>query len=241
MNIYIVSNDERYKYLCDALKAAGHNTTISEPQRLENADAVIFSVRDELTREEYEKVLLGLNKETIVFSGGQAIINELFSGRVVNYSQNEDFLLKNAYLTAEAFLSIWHKEVKESPLGKSVLIVGYGRIGKSLAKIFSNLGASVNIYARREAVREEVKNDGYVPVLLEEFSGFDAIINTAPSVVFDKKIINEIPSKTYLFDLASNCGFEDSSKVIFALGLPGKILPKSAANVIYDTIKELLS
>ena len=241
MNIYIVSKDERYRYLCEMLNEAGHNAKISSPVPLENADIVIFSVKDELTREEYKTVLRELENDAIVFGGNQEIVRELFSGRVIDYSQDEDFLLKNAYLTAEAFLSVWHKEVKESPREKAILIVGYGRIGKALARLFFALGANVNIYARRAETREEIKNDGFLPATLDDLDKYNAIINTAPSVVFNREKINEIPLKTYLFDLASRCGFELFENVIFSLGLPGKILPKSAAQVIYDTIKRFLS
>ena len=73
-------------------------------------------------------------------------------------------------------------------------------------------------------------------MLLEFSRNVDAIFNTAPASIFSNEIISKIPSKTHIFDLASVCGFEEKTRVIFALGLPGKILPKDAAKVIYDTI-----
>ena len=240
MNIYIVSKDERYYYLNELLRKDGHNSKITEPKSLENAKVVIFSVRDELSEAEYKTVLSSLEKDTLVLCGNEKTIKEYFNGRVISYSKNEDFLLKNAYLTSEAFLSIWQEKTKESFFGKNVLIVGYGRIGRCLSKMLSCLGANVNIYARRSEVRKKVKTDGFKSVTLDILDAYDAIINTAPDLVFNEESMGKISTNTLLFDLASKSGFYDEKRVTLARGLPGKILPKSAGHVIYDTIKEHL-
>jgi hypothetical protein len=102
------------------------------------------------------------------------------------------------------------------------------------------MGATIYIYARRKEVREEIKKDGYTPVLLDFSRNVDAIFNTAPAQIFSNEIISKIPPNTQIFDLASVCGFEEQDRVKFALGLPGKILPKDASRAIYDTILPFL-
>lgn len=236
MNIDIVSRDKRYFYLNTLLCQGGYNSRVCQPSELDFPSVLVLSVRNELTDKELEEIFTKASPETIVFSGNEKRIKKYFTGKVIDYSKNEDFLEKNAYLTAEAMVSVWHSEIEESPKGKSILISGYGRIGKHLARIFSSLGSKIYIFARRNEVRNEIKNDGYTPVLLEFSSNVDAIFNTAPASIFSNEIISKISSKTHIFDLASVCGFEEKTRVIFALGLPGKILPKDAAKVIYDTI-----
>lgn len=240
MNIDIVSRDKRYFYLNDFLCQAGYNSRICKPNEVDYPNILILSVRNELTDKELEEVFTKTSTETIVFSGTENRIKEYFTGKVIDYSKNEDFLEKNAYLTAEAMLTIWHSKLEESPKGKSILISGYGRIGKHLARIFSNMGATIYIYARRKEVREEIKKDGYTPVLLDFSKNVDAIFNTAPAQIFSNEIISKIPPNTQIFDLASVCGFEKQDRVKFALGLPGKILPKDASRAIYDTILPFL-
>ena len=240
MNIDIVSRDKRYFYLNDFLCYDGYNSRVCQPNEVDFPSVLILSVRDELTEAELEKIFAKTSADTIILSGNEKRIKKYFTGKVIDYSKNEDFLEKNAYLTAEAMLSVWHSKLEESPTGKSILISGYGRIGKHLARIFSGLGAKVYIYARRSEVREEIKNDGYTPELLDFSRNVDVIFNTAPARIFSSENISKIPLGTHIFDLASVCGFEDEDRVNFALGLPGKILPKGAAKVIYDTILPFL-
>ena len=240
MNIDIVSRDKRYFYLNNFLCQGGYNSRFCLPNEVSFPSVLILSVRNELTEAELEEIFTKTSPKAIVLSGNEKRIKKYFTGKVIDYSKNEDFLEKNAYLTAEAMLSVWHSKAQESTKGKSILITGYGRIGKHLARIFSSLGATIYVYARRSEVRDEIENDGYTPVLLDFSGNVDAIFNTVPAQIFSSENISKIPLKTHIFDLASVCGFEDEDRVNFALGLPGKILPKGAAKVIYDTILPFL-
>ncbi len=240
MKIDIVSRDKRYAYLNQMLTENGFNSNLAMPDEAQEANVLILSVRDELTDSELKQALNNLSPQALVLTGNGERIKKYYDGRVIDYSKNEDFLLKNAYLTAEAMVSLWHSVVCESPSGKRILICGYGRIGKYLAKIFSSLRAKIYIYARREEVREQIKKDGYTPVLLDFSSQADSVFNTVPSLIFSSAQIEKIPLGTLLFELASKDGFEDTQRVIFAKGLPGKILPLGAGRAIYDTILPFL-
>ena len=240
MNIDIVSKDKRYEYLNGLLCQNGFKSRICRYNEVNNPNVLILSVRNELTDRELIEVFKKVSPQAIVFSGSGHRIKEYFKGKVIDYSKNEDFLEKNAYLTAEAMVSIWHSELLESPKEKMILISGYGRIGKHLAHIFSSLGAKIYVFARRNEVKEEILKDGYIPVSLDFSSEVDAIFNTVPATIFSKEQIEKIPQEVSLFDLASICGFEDKARVKFALGLPGKILPNGAGQVVYETILAFL-
>lgn len=240
MKIDIVSRDERYIYLNELLNRNGYSAYLTAPSEVDNPDILVLSVRAELKNEELAMALEGLPQNTKVFTGREKSAREYFSGEIIDYSRDENFLQKNAYLTAEGMISVWHSVTKKTPSGKKLLISGYGRIGKCLARIFSSLGAQIFVYARREESIAQVIKDGYTPAKPDFAIQADAVFNTAPAIVFSSDLINNIPESTYLFELASQSGFEKTERVVPALGLPGKILPKSAGRVIYDTITSLL-
>ena len=240
MNIEIISNDDRYLILNKLLLDEGYSSKASSKIN-KSTDVAILSVRNEFSDDEMKEIFKNAKKELIVFSGNKERIKKFFSGKVIDYSNNESFLQKNAYLTAEAMVSVFHSETKEKIQGKKILVCGYGRIGKDLSKIFSSLGAIIYVYARRNEIKLEVERDGYTPVALDDFSSYDAIFNTVPYPIFDDEKMFKISKKTCIFDLASVCGFENKERVKFALGLPGKIMPCEAAKVIYEAIKPLIS
>ncbi len=239
MNIDIVSNDQRYVELNSLLNKAGYSSQIKAPKEVNSPDILVLSVRDELSENELEELFKKVPQKTLVFSGNHERIKRYFSGEIIDYSKNEELLEKNALLTAEATVSVFHSLTKRTARGQKIFICGYGRIGRELARIFSALGSEIFVFARRTEVKNRVEKDGYSSVLLDYASECDVIINTAPSVVFDSSLIAQIPKEATIIELASVCGFENRERVNFALGLPGKIMPKSSARVIYDTIVPL--
>jgi dipicolinate synthase subunit A len=76
---------------------------------------------------------------------------------------------------------------------------------------------------------------------------FDIIINTIPAKVIDSSILKRIRNESLIIDLASKPGGVDfkeaetlGKKVIWALGLPGKVAPKTAAEYIFKYIIETI-
>lgn len=240
MKISIVSQDKRYIELNEILLSNGYDSKICTIDNIGSTDILILSVRRELDDSELKVLLSKIPRDTLVLSGNKNKIKEYFDGRVVDYSASEEFLEKNAYLTAEATVSVLHSLLKRSLKDLKIFVCGYGRIGRHLCRIFSSLGAKTYAYARREEIRDKIKNDGYISKPLEFSSSCNVVLNTVPSIIFSKEMIDNISSNTCIIELASQPGgFEDASRVYTASGLPGKIFPKSSAEIIYDTIKNL--
>ncbi|MBQ7760603.1 MAG: hypothetical protein IJ400_00980 [Clostridia bacterium] len=240
MNISIVSQDKRYIELNKILSAKGFNSKICQIENVGTPNVLILSVRRELSDSELKELLSKIPKTTLVLSGYESKIKEYFDGRVVDYSSGESFLEKNAYLTAEATVSVLHSLLERSIKSLKIFVCGYGRIGKHLCRIFSSLGAKMYVYARREEVRAQIEKDGYISKPLEYSSNCDLVLNTVPSIIYTKKMIDKLPTNTCIVELASKPGgFEDTSRVYSASGLPGKIFPKSSAEIIFDTIEKL--
>lgn len=240
MNISIVSQDKRYVELNNILNSRGYNSKICTIENIGDTDILILSVRRELGDSELKSLFSKISKNTLVLSGNKNKIEEYFDGRVVDYSVSEEFLEKNAYLTAEATVSVLHSLLERSLNNLEIFVCGYGRIGKQLCRIFSSLGAKMYVYARRKEIRDEIENDGFISKPLEFSLSCNVVLNTVPSIIFNKEMTDNLSKNTCLVELASlPGGFEDNSKVYIASGLPGKIFPKGSAEIIYDTIKNL--
>ena len=242
MKINIVSRDKRYLLVKELLCQKGYEARICYSNEVDSCDVLLLSVRAELNDDELKEALSRIDKETVVLCGNDERIDRLFSGKIINYAVIDNFVLKNAYLTAEATVSFLHSTLNEGVAGKRIFVSGYGKIGKELARILKSLGAKVGVYARRKEVREAICKDGVIPLSLEECVSYDIIINTVPSVIYLSELIDKIPQSATIVELASHpYGFEKLDRVIFASGLPGKILSKSASFVVFDTVCDILS
>ena len=242
MNICIVSRDKRYVKVNELLLANGYNSVLCTNCDILPCDVLILSVRDELTDTELEHLFSQIAKKTIVLCGNSKRVKEHFDGTIIDYSLNEEFLQANAYLTAEATITYLHSVIQESIQGKNIFVAGYGRIGQHLCKILALFGAKVCVYARRYEVKKLVEINGFINADLKDCINNQIIINTVPSVIFKKELIDTIPNETCVVDLASSpYGFENMECVHLASGLPGKILSNSAARVVFDTIIDILS
>ena len=242
MKINIVSNDTRYMLVCKSLCQKGIKAQICSPDAVDDCDFLLLSVRKELDFLELKQALSRINKETVVLCGNDERISKLFNGKIIDYSENRDFVEKNAYLTAEATVSFLHTVMGKCISGQEVFVAGYGRIGSALSKILTSLGASVYAFARREKYKTQMECDGVIPAPIDKCVSCDVIINTVPSIIFSSELISKIPTATIIIELASApYGFESMDRVVLGAGLPGKILPRSGAEVIFDTIYNILS
>ncbi len=242
MKINIVSKDSRYIKVNELLLQKGYDSFICSLDSYTGCDCLILSVANELTNEELKGLLAKTDINTLVLSGNKHRIESYFGGKIIDYSKNEDFLQKNAILTAEATVSYLQGLTKASLHGKKILISGYGRIGKALCPILKALGAQIFVYARRKEIREEIVRQGYISAELSYSVQCDIVINTVPANIFTKELISTIPMDTFIVELASSpYGFENMERVNIASALPGKTLPVSAARVVFDTIYNILS
>ena len=176
-----------------------------------------------------------ISQDTVIFCGMGEKLSECYQKRITDYAEDEGFLLKNAYLTAEAALGIAISKTPVSLFGSSVLVTGYGRIGFFLAKMLHALGAVTYVASRSPDHLVKIELEGCIPVSYDALSdvlpGMDMIFNTVPFVVFSKELIKQIPKTCLFVDLASLPGGidKDTAKevgidVLHALSLPGKVI-----------------
>jgi dipicolinate synthase subunit A len=83
--------------------------------------------------------------------------------------------------------------------------------------------------------------------LVDYINNIDVVFNTIPSMVLGEDILIKMKKESLVIDLASIPGgidFEKSKelgiKTIWALGLPGKVAPTTAAKVMRDTVYNIV-
>ncbi len=114
------------------------------------------------------------------------------------------------------------------------------------------MGAQTYAAARKYADLAMIEGHGYEPlpigILESGISDFDIIFNTIPALILDDKILSKVRKDALIIDLASKPGgvdFEAAKRyglrVIWALGLPGKIAPITSGAIIKDTIMNIIN
>ena len=179
---------------------------------------------------------------------------KIFLDKNVNYidlQKREEFTVLNTISTAEGTIQIAMEETQRTIHGSKILVMGFGRIGKVLAKMLDGIGAKVYCEARKNEDIAWIKAYGYEPIHLnnlnENLNKFDVIINTIPFQVLNEERLNLVKEDVVLIDIASNPGGIDRNaakkkdlKLIWALSLPGKVAPLTSAEFIKETIYHVL-
>ena len=174
----------------------------------------------------------------------------------VDYFESEAFQIKNAYITAEAALSIAMNHLLKTVREARFAVTGYGRISKRLIGLLRMLGADVTVLARKERDLSSAELDGCKTISLggnrcglreELCGGYDVIFNTVPSLIFDRDFLERVDRDTFMIELASAPGGIDvsaardlSSNVLWASALPGKYAPQSAGALIAECVEKIL-
>lgn len=167
----------------------------------------------------------------------EAVISR--DGAVYDCGEDEGFLLENAKITAHGTLGRMLTETGRDVSELTVGIIGYGRIGSTLAELLLFLGAGVRIYSEsREKIRMLVEAGALVEELSPEadFSGLDIIINTAPeSLITEERVGELIDGGTHFIELASGKNYSDE-RIVRMASIPDKMYPLSAGRLYARSI-----
>ena len=182
--------------------------------------------------------------ENIVIIGGQLQHGALAAYRKVDLLNDGQYLARNAAITAECAVRVAAAKMPVVWEDCPVLVIGWGRIGKCLAKKLRDAGANVTVAARKDADRNILRALRYRaedPVALRHaLAAFRVIFNTVPAPVLDASRVSYCRRDCIQVELASTRGIEGNN-VISALGLPGKMAPESAGQLIAQSIIRLIT
>lgn len=161
-----------------------------------------------------------------------------------DFLQDPQYLAENAAITAHCALRLALEGLPVVIAGCPVLILGWGRIGKCLARDFRALGAHVTVAARNPTHRLLLHAMGFEAVdpgsLGSGVSHYRLLLNTIPAPVLSREQTDTCPPEAVLLDLASVPGMA-GDRVVSAPGLPGRLAPESSGTLIGQTAARYLS
>lgn len=167
------------------------------------------------------------------------------------YASDAIFMYQNAKLTAEGILG---QLIASTDMGLGecrVLVLGGGRIAKSLAQYLLPL-CTYACFATKD--EDEL---GYLATLSHHIcqlkqvknviGDFDVIVNTIPKSVLGHKEYSKMNKNTVIFEIASPNGVDktlasrNGIKVVTLGGLPSIVAPKTAGKLIRDCVLRQLN
>ena len=177
--------------------------------------------------------LESLPRQITVF-GGFLNVPPLIGYKRVDFLADPYYLAQNAAITAACTLEIIENLSDSDVSGHSILILGWGRIGKCLGQLLQQKGADVTIAARNHIDLALIEALGYQAMPLWDLNpDAEFIINTVPAMVLD-----QVPQKAIAIELATKPGMAGGN-IISARGLPGKMRPEESGKLIAETFLRL--
>ena len=261
--IAVLGGDARQRYLAELLRESDftvqtfavpglENTAPSVQEAVGSADAVCLptpAVRSgSITGFETltpAQLLSALPEQAVIFGGGLGAFKALLQK---THTPHYDFLqspaltLENAALTAEGALSLALQAMPEALQDASILVTGFGRIGKSLARKLRALGANVTLTTRNPNQFSTIEQLSCTPdetgVYRQSLTQYACIFNTVPAPVFSAGQIRSLSPGCVYIELASSPGgiapdVQKPAAYLPAPGLPGKTAPKTAAKLLF--------
>lgn len=200
-----------------------------------------------------KEMLQATAKHCVIYTG---ITNDFLDEATKNRQlevvfARDDVAIYNSIPTAEATLQLAIEHTTTTIHRANVIVLGFGRVGFTVARLFKNVGANVTVAVRKDTDIARITEMGMKPILIkdlrEEIADNTICMNTIPSLILEKKVISAMNQNTLIIDLASAPGGTDFEfakekgiKTVHALGLPGKTAPKTAGKIIAKTIISLM-
>lgn len=219
---------------------SSNNVTINAP----------FSEKEITIRE----LMHAINAKILIAGGISPEVYEMANDEyieIIDIMKREELAVLNTIATAEGIIQVAIENTNRILHGSEVLILGFGRIGKVLARKLAGLSVKVTCAARKEEDLAWIHAYGHKAINInsigENLKQFDVIINTIPHMILTEERQKYVRKDCLLIDLASNPGGIDKKavkeqklKFVWALSLPGKVAPTTSAEFIKDTIYNIL-
>lgn len=262
LNILIIGGDNRQKILNENLKNLGYTTKhIIERNDLninfDDFECIVFpypttkdgiTVNNTLSEDKLfiAELVKKINRQKVL-CGNYNFVNLEY----IDYGKSEELTFLNAVPTAEGAIEIAIKNTPKTIWKSNCLVVGNGKCGKILADRLSALKANVTVSARKDVDFAFIDSYGFNYINTYEIAKsahlYDIIFNTVDSLVIDETVLNNCKKDCLIIELASapyGIDFAAAEKLgiktINAPGLPGKIAPQTAADILTKTIIKLI-
>lgn len=202
-----------------------------------------------------ETIIQSLSSDSVIYTGVaneylQKLCNKL-DQKYISLFERDDVAILNSIPTAEGTLQLAIEHTDHTIHQSHTLVVGFGRIGMTIARLFKAVGAHVSVVARTPEDKARIIEMGctFIPLqqLAQQIHSYQLCINTVPSMIITSDTINQMNEQLCVIDLASPPGGVDflyakqsGIHVIHALGIPGKTAPTTAGHILADVLIELM-
>lgn len=220
-----------------------------------NDKGVIRAVYSDEELQLTEKAIAGIvNNGVIIIGSSRMFLKEWaakYNVNLLEIVEMDDIAILNSIPTAEGAIQIAMEETEITIHGSKTCVIGFGRVGITMARTLKALGSDVTVVARNpgqlaRAWEMGCRRAGYED-LHEIMNYSDIVFNTVPSIVLDSSILKYANPDVLIIDLATQPGgtdFEAANtfglKAILAPGLPGKVAPVSAGKILAEVIPRLI-
>ena len=212
----------------------------------------VFSDKEIILTEDF---IAQTKPSCVIYSG---IISDYLYGictrinrEVVSLMARDDVAIYNSVPTTEGVLFLAMQNTDITIHDAKVIVLGLGRCGLGLSRVFDLLGAHVSVGVRREEQLARAFEMGletfHLRALEQKVENVDICINTIPHLVLTPNVIAKMPPAALIIDIASKPGGTDfryadkrGVKAILAPGLPGIVAPKTAGRILANVLSQLL-
>ena len=204
-----------------------------------------ITIEEIIDKMKAKKIISGSIKQEIVKKAEDNHIG------IIDIMKNESLAILNTIATAEGTIELIISNTDKILQGQKILVLGFGRVGKTLANKLKLLNCDVTCATVNDDESAWIRAYEYISKNVndigEDYMKFDVIINTIPSLILKKEKIIFFREDVLLIDLASEPGGVDKEYVkerdiryIHALALPGKVAPYTSAEFIKEAIYQAI-
>lgn len=263
MEFWVLGGDRRNYWAARHLQASGHTVRCFGvpdaqdtplPFYIERLVLPFPSFQGALVRGHsavpMEEVLQHVDADSTVYGGLFGAWREALEhhgAEVRDFYGTEPMTTANAIPTAEGAIQLAMDYAPITLHGANVLVIGFGRIGKILARKLHGLSACVTVAARKPTDLALAEAMGLQTDLtgryLHGLAQYAFIFNTVPATVLTDEQLDLLGADCLLMELASLPGgfsqaYCNKRKInyLFAPGLPGRCAPKSAGAIYAQNI-----
>lgn len=170
---------------------------------------------------------------------------------LIEIADMDDVAILNSIPSAEGAIQIAMQSLPITIHGSQSWVLGFGRVGKTLARMLQGLGAVTTVCARKPADLARISEMGFQGLTfaqMEQSIGkAELIFNTVPAMILDQGLLKHCNQEALIVDLASAPGGTDfraaeqlGIRAILAPGLPGKVAPRTAGKILVQVIPRLI-
>ncbi|KUO52266.1 MAG: hypothetical protein APF76_04315 [Desulfitibacter sp. BRH_c19] len=170
-------------------------------------------------------------------------LKEQHNLNLIETAELNDLSILNSIPSAEGALAKAMELTKITIHNSNSMVIGFGRVGITLARMLKGLGANTFVAARNiEQLARALEMNCHVLDLNDiekKLQEMDIIFNTVPALILPKERLKLLNKNCVIIDLASapggldyNAADELGIRSYLAPGLPGRVAPITAGNIL---------